>query len=187
MLKECIRIFPLILILGFFNNAYAAQSQVSNAQASIQNLASANESGEVLNYIDRKLIDAGFSKDTRDYVLGISKARVSSVSDLSLQEKKELINKNIYSLIENLNIENQKSSSLLSEQLNKTNQYERPWDCLLTSERLNLFKSQSVFGAVSVGEMKKVTNGICPIWPFCGNPAPDKGDKKKKKGGCNGS
>ncbi len=172
----------LILVLYlFYNVVYADQLQVHNTSKAIQK-TSINDMSEILHYLDNKLIDSGFPKQTRDYVLAISKKSLSNAHNFSLPEKKELINRNIYFLIQNLHIKNQLSSAIIIKQLDKANQSNKPWDYLLSTKQLDIFKSQSVFGSVASTEIQSAIVGICPIWPICENPTPKTPNKKKKRG-----
>lgn len=134
-----------------------------------------NQANEILSYIHKKLQDAGFPKDAQEYILNISNQQIAASGKAPTFDQ-ELIDKNIYMLIENLTIKNQKSSSLISKQIYQASKYTKPWDYLITTNQFEFFNSHSVFSDVTPLAIQEAIKKICPIFPFCQSPA-----KPKKK------
>ena len=79
-------------------------------------------------------------------------------------------------LIENLQIKDQKSSSLISKQIYEASKYEEPWEYLTTDSSIEFFNSKSVFSDITPLAIEEAIKKICPIFPFCQGPT-----KPKKK------
>lgn len=161
-------------ILSFVNIAHAAEPTRSIITPHYQKTAS-TQAIETLNYINKKLQDAGFPKEAREYILNISKQQIAS-SPKPQNFDQELIDKNISMLIENLQIKDQKSSALISKQIYEASKYEKPWEYLTTASSVELFNSKSVFSDTTPLAIEEAIKKICPIFPFCQSPT-----KPKKK------
>lgn len=165
-------------ILSFFNITHAAEPSHSFAIPSHQKTAS-TQAIEILSYINKKLQDAGFPKETREYILNISKQQIAA-SPKPPNFDQELIDKNISMLIENLQIKDQKSSSLVSKQIYEASKYEKPWEYLTNANSVEFFNSKSVFIDTTPLAIEEAIKKICPIFPFCQSPTkPKKNDKRK--------
>ena len=161
------------ILLFQISYAYSQPSNITKISQSGKK-TSQNESNEILRYIDSKLKNAGFSKDSREYVLSVTTKRISEIG-IPESFNKDLINSNLYSLIENLPIKDQQAAIIISKQLNQASIHKKPWDYLLETKQLEFFNSRSVFNSISKLEVEGVILGLCPIWPFC------KGDDPEKK------
>ncbi|MEO8964902.1 MAG: hypothetical protein ABI370_09555 [Gammaproteobacteria bacterium] len=161
------------LILSFFNTTHATEPTRSIVTPLYQKTTS-TQANEILGYINKKLQDAGFPKDAREYILNVSKQQIAA-NPKPPNFDQELIDKNISMLIENLKIKGQKSS-LISKQIYVASKYEKPWEYLTTASSFELFNSKSVFSDTTPLAIEEAIKKICPIFPFCQSPT-----KPKKK------
>lgn len=146
----------LLLSFLFFNNASA------KPQASIFE----REQRDLLNYMDKVLVEAGVPNDIRGYLVNASRSELAKVDKNNFQQKKALLKMNLYILLIDLAAKkplllNQNTAAFSSE-MNRSILVQ-----FLSSEHLGFLKSNQTFNELKLTDVKIIFSSICPMWPWC--------------------
>jgi hypothetical protein len=149
--------------------AYAASPSGSVSADLSPKSSSKNQNTDLLLYLNQVLIDAGFSDDTRKYLMNIAHDQLTNINPQDLPAKTRLLKRNLYIFLNSMSQKCQSpaASDEVRKQYHLADLNPEPWNNILSSTVLAEFKAKHIFESLTVQDIKNCSFTFCQVWPFC--------------------
>jgi hypothetical protein len=168
-MKPLIRKLIIFCAASAMVNATAATTELPVYSNQTKSVPSVATNVDLLAYLDQVLTQAGFSAPAKKYLLDLAKANLATVSAGDFAEKQRLLKRNLYIYLQ-ATAEQCKSPAacdVIRREYHLAEQYQDPWDYILSPAVLQSFKKEHIFDTLTVDDIQHSSDKFCQIWPFC--------------------
>jgi hypothetical protein len=126
---------------------------------------------DLLLYLNQVLTDAGFSDETRKYLVEIARTQLNNINSADLADKTRTLKMNLYIFLKSMSLkcESPAASDEIRKQYYFADLNPEPWNEILSPKVLAAFKEKHIFENLSVKDIKNCNFTFCQVWPFCEN------------------
>lgn len=148
----------------------AVKARAASSKNTAVNTAAGNASNnELLVYVKDVLQEAGFTNAVRDYLVSVASQQLLKVSARDFSDKQRLLKRNLFVFLNNVSEKKSTPTTLavVRQQYYLANQTDKPWEYILSSKVLAIFKANHIFDHLDVSDIEGSNAKFCPVWPFC--------------------